>query len=103
MNRSYCGLVGVVLLWPFLTAAGCLEDADCSAGARCLLARGYLEGRCASALPLISVPTDAGRLSISVGQRGNTGSSCQFNVDCLPGLACYKAGRATIEGQCLQP
>ena len=103
MNRSCCGLGGVLLLWPFWAVAGCLEDADCSAGTRCLLARGYLEGRCASVLPLISVPTDASRLGVSLGEHGNTGSPCQFNVDCLPGLACYKAGRATIEGQCLQP
>ena len=84
-----------------MVIAACLDDQDCPAGTRCLVAARY-ESRCGDMMPFIRVPGEAERFAGPVRKRGSVGYPCQFNVDCLADFACYKKTQGAIEGQCLQ-
>ncbi len=98
-DRQLCVLA---LIGSSLVMAGGREDGACEFGNQWLVARGY-GGRCGSYPLAITTGRDAKHFAVPLPQRGNAGYLCQFNVDCLPGLACYKANFGAVEGRCARP
>jgi hypothetical protein len=92
-------LLAIAVMGPCLVSADCRDDGECAVGARCLFARGY-ESRCGGYISMTKIDKDATRLDGPLRRRGADGYPCQFNVDCQPGLACYKANQGGFEGQC---
>lgn len=92
-------LCAMVLIGSSLAMAGSREDEACDGGDRWLVARGH-HGHCGSYPFVITGGRDADHFDAPLSKRGRAGNPCQFNVDCLPGLACYKANNGAVEGQC---
>jgi hypothetical protein len=62
------------------------------------------ESRCLRPTAYVSDTGDiGGGIADPQRQHGSPGDPCQFNVDCLPGLACYKISQSATEGRCNQP
>lgn len=96
-----CGICIIVVLAMKSAEAGCRDDSDCDGTLRCLVAQGH-ESLCGEYLPSIQILSDRERLKRPLRESGNISSACQFNVDCQPGLACFKTMQAAFEGRCYQ-
>jgi hypothetical protein len=90
MNRALYLVLGAMMLYDG-AAVACKTDAGCELRDRCVFAKNVEEGVCMHVVVPETLPADREQSKRSWEDKGDTGYPCEFDIDCAPGRACFRA------------